>query len=191
VLRAAPQITSGAFLSVTSSPLAFRCPEVTSRYLTSLDVELSPAHVSLAFSSLFDSLTTPALQALSLSGASPGGTILHTSLISFLFRSACPLVRLSIPHIKLTENELKQCLAVIPSLVELKLEEEMELSSQTLQNLTLRPHSTYALLPNLQTFVYTGKSEINFSALSSMALSRWRMGIMYDDVDGPHERSHN
>jgi hypothetical protein len=35
--------------------------------------------------------------------------------------------------------------------------------------------------------VYTEKSEINFSALSSMALSRWRMGTMYDDVDGPHE----
>jgi hypothetical protein len=187
-LQASPHVVCCVFPSVTSRFRPTHRPTVTAGHLKSLDVEFSPYRASLAFPSLFDNLKSPSLQDLSLSITAAGGTILNTSLVSFLFRSACPLVRLSLSRIRLSGTELERCLAIIPSLVELRLE-EMELSSQTLHNLTLYPHSTDTLLPSLQSFTYIGESEVDFSALSSMAVSRWYIGTTASEVEEPHERA--
>lgn len=173
-LRLTPRLNSCTFTCMSSSLRPVLRPAVTSHNLKYLDVEFQPIHTSLAFPALLDNLTCPSLQTLRLRIISPGAYYVYASLVSFLIRSACPLARLSLSGGRLSAPELAQCLATIPSLIDLTLK-KMELSGDTLRDLHLRPHSSNTLLPNLQRFTYKGPSHLDFSALVMMASSRWRV----------------
>lgn len=120
---------------------------------------------------LFDHLTTPAMRDFSFDGGSLAFP--HASLTSFIIRSACPLVRLSLSSKSIPDiSILVEFLTIIPTLVSLELL-DIDMENALTQSLDASAAGP-SLLPNLQRFTFRGSLWCNFIDLASLLASRWR-----------------
>lgn len=145
-------------------------------------------------SPLLDCLSAPALRDLSIHAESDGISpptnrkgYLHTSLIPFILRSSCPLIRLDLFQVTISDAQLVECLTLLPSLRELELE-EIDVGAHTVHKLAITRDQdgdplSLSLLPNLTslTIIRMGHIPFDFADLARMVRSqRWGMEGVQD-----------
>lgn len=119
---------------------------------------------------LFDHLTTPAMRDFSFDGGSLAFP--HASLTSFIIRSACPLVRLSLSSKSIPDiSILVEFLTIIPTLVSLELL-DIDMENALTQSLDASAAGP-SLLPNLQRFTSSSHSAVHSGAISSIWQVCW------------------
>jgi hypothetical protein len=126
-------------------------------------------------------LTTPALRELFVQG---NNGFPRSALTSFVTRSSCSLVRLSLSYQYLgDEDDIVRFLSVTPSVIELELI-QIDIGAVTMRSLTILPENETTLLPSLRSFTYRGDQWFTFIDLANMLRSRWRRsGISSYDND--------
>jgi hypothetical protein len=148
------------------SPLVAHLSQLTSLKATS--------HMS-CLSHLLDGLALPSIRTLKLSTVST--TFPHRNFISLINRSTCFLTRLRLTEVSISDNDLLECLRVVPSLNNLELRYT---SSGPGRYRMLDPsHAsdfglTSPLLPNLQTF-NCKDTRIDLRVVVNMLNSRWKV----------------
>lgn len=181
LLRRHPNLVHCTFTSIFSYGLTQLPSEALS--LESLQFSFSDRGTQ-AIPQLLDHIVTPSLRELSIE--THGGLFPHDSLISMIRRSSCPLVRLSLFNVHITDAQLVECLAILPSLRELELG-GMAIGTHTIHKLTLDENdelSSDTLLPNLTSLslIISGHVLFDFSDLVRMVQSRRRRPVVGGDT---------
>jgi hypothetical protein len=97
----------------------------------------------------------------------------HESFFSLVSRSSCSLQTLSLNYVVISNDELIQCLRVVPSLRKLSLS-RLKITNETFWTLNpSNPDITNGLLPVLESFHYNGRNlTLDFHILMSFLYNR-------------------
>ena len=125
-------------------------------------------------SEAFDCLTIPAIRHLCSSiylDESP--RMSFTSLIS---RSSCSLYMHSLHSFQITSTDLIECLRAVSSLCESSIT-DINIGNEVFRmfdpSYRPDPDASGSVLPNLNTFTYTGRLDLDFVILANLLRSRW------------------
>jgi hypothetical protein len=179
VLEVSSQLVLASFIispsqTLGTMSLALNPHQIVAPRLQSLEVDLINGG-SFRGSMLLDNLTLPDVRELSFrAGLWQESQFFEPSnFSSFILRSACPLRSLSIFNNQLDDDDLFQYMQVMPSLEELTIDGTVEITEQTIRNLTPNIPSDLPLLPNLQTlFIRSPELTVNLVELHSMLCPR-------------------
>jgi hypothetical protein len=162
------EVASGS----TSTPVGLQqLHQVFATRLRSLQLSVPTPRI---VATLLDNLILPTLRELSISNAALAHSGPFTHIPQFIKRSACSLLSLSLIGLQLNDDDLLQCMQVMPSLIELTISDSYEITKQTIRNLTPNMTLYPPLLPNLQRLEISSFGlTIDYMELHGMLRARW------------------
>ena len=160
---------------------------VLAPHLRSLKLDVYVPLDSSAIHILLDNLNLPNLHELQLTAVGYLTMFFgNTNFSSFILRSTCLLRSLSLSGFLLNDDDLLQCMQILPSLEVFQIWDSLRpdhrvadqtITNQTIRNLTPNISPNLTLLPNLrELWISSSRLIIDAFELHSMMCARWRPG---------------
>jgi hypothetical protein len=134
----------------------------------------------------FDGLVVPSMKDFS-AVQSPFAQWAQQQFLALITRSSCTLTKIQFTGIAMTDDELLECIAHIPSLTDIiiyyngyRFPSRCPITDKLLQRLVYRPpkHRFLPLLaPRLEAITFSGQFALDDGIFGDMVCSRWRVGV--------------